>query len=148
MQIKRQVLGTIGYLLIVFPLAYVWHLVWFKETYEQLGYFSREQPIVALGFLSILLQGVLLSVVYPRLCQGKSPLEGAATLFAVMGVYHWSMHVMAEAAKHQIEPLSTWFALETGYLAIQFGLGACMFAWVYREAGKPGGENAGADPVN
>ncbi len=132
MQPMRILAGTIGYLLIVFPLAYVWHLVLFKETYEKLGYFSREEPIIAFGFMSILIQGAILSFIYPLLWRGKSFIQGAATLFAVMGVYHWSMHVLAEAAKHQIEPLSTWFGLESAYLAIQFGLGGCLLAFVYR----------------
>ncbi len=55
MQPMRILAGTIGYLLIVFPLAYVWHLVLFKETYEKLGYFSREEPIIPFGFISILI---------------------------------------------------------------------------------------------
>ena len=58
-----------------------------QETYEQLGYVSRDEPIIAFGFLSILLQGILLSVIYPLLCRGKSVPAGAATLVLVMGGY-------------------------------------------------------------
>ncbi len=54
--------GTLGYLLITFPLAFVWHLVLFKETYERLGSYSRQEPIVAFGFGAILRQGVVLSL--------------------------------------------------------------------------------------
>lgn len=132
MQPVKIVLGTIGYALITFPLAYIWHLVAFKTTYQQLGYFSREEPIILFGFLSILIQGAILSFVYPLLCRGKSFARGATALVAVMGGYHWTMHVLAEAAKHNIEPLSTWFALETAYLTLQFGLGGCLLAWIYR----------------
>ena len=132
MQPNKILMGTIGYALITFPLAYVWHLVAFKSTYEGLGYFSRDEPIIAFGFISILIQGAILSFIYPLLCRDKSFVQGAAILVAAMGVYHWTMHVLAEAAKHQIEPLSTWFALETAYLAIQFGLGGCLLAFIYR----------------
>ncbi len=128
----RVVLGTIGYLVITFPLAYVWHLVAFKTTYDQLGYISRDEPIIAFGFASILLQGVLLSVIYPQLCRGKSVVAGALTFLVVMGGYHWTTHVLAAAAKQPIEPLSTWFPIETVYLAIQFTLGGFWLALVYR----------------
>ncbi|MGY8769957.1 MAG: hypothetical protein ACKVH8_16185 [Pirellulales bacterium] len=133
MDLKKVALGTIGYAVITFPLAYIWHLVAFKTTYEQLGYFSRDEPIIVFGFLSILTQGFLLSYIYPYLCNGKSVIQGALTLVLVMGIYHWTMHVLAEAAKHQVEPLTMWFGLETCYLAIQFGLGGLLLALIYRE---------------
>ncbi len=133
---SKIVLGTIGYLVITFPLAYVWHLVLFEQTYMQLGYFSRDEPIIAFGFGAILLQGILLAFIYPYLCRGKSYVAGALTLALVMGSYHWTMHVLAAAAKHSIAPLTTWFALETTYLAIQFVLGGFLLALVYRRTSK------------
>lgn len=141
MHLGRIAMGTIGYAVVTFPLAYVWHLVVFKTTYEQLGYFVRKEPIVAFGFLAIVTQGGLLSVIYPKLCAGKSIVQGAVTVAAVMGLYHWTVHVLAEAAKHPIEPLSTWFALESTYLAIQFLLGGFVIAFVNRKSG-------GADKVS
>ena len=133
----KVLLGTIGYLLVTFPLAFVWHLVLFKETYERLGSYSRKEPIIAFGFGAILLQGVLLSLVYPQLCKGKSLVAGALKFAILMGGYHWTVHVLAEAAKQSIEPLSAWFSLETTYLAIQFLLGGFLFAWIYRNQDKP-----------
>lgn len=133
----KIVLGTLAYLVVTFPLAYVWHLVVFKETYERLGYFSREKPIIAFGFLAILLQGILLSCLYPHICRGLSLTKGAAMLALLMGSYHWTTHVLAEAAKHPIEPLPTWFGLETAYLAIQFSLGGLLLAVVNRHTSSP-----------
>lgn len=135
MHAKSILLGALGYALITFPLAYCWHLVVFKATYERLGYFSREEPIVVFGLLAILLQGVLLAVVYPRLCSGLTMAAGVTRFVLVMGLYHWTTHVLAEAAKHAIAPLATWFALESGYLLIQFTLGGLLLAAVYRRAG-------------
>ncbi|MCA9038850.1 MAG: hypothetical protein KDA65_00745 [Planctomycetaceae bacterium] len=130
---KKIILGTLLYLVVTFPLAYCWHLVFFKETYDQIGYINREEPIIAFGFLSILLQGILLSILYPWLCAGKSVLGGALKFLLLMGGYHWTMHVLAAAAKQNIEPLPTWFALETGYLTIQFTLGGLILAMIYRK---------------
>lgn len=133
---KQILLGAVGYALITFPLAYCWHLVWFQSTYDRLGYFSRDEPIVAFGFVAIVLQGVLLAVVYPRLCGGLTLAAGVTRFVLVMGVYHWTTHVLAEAAKHAIAPLATWFLLESGYLLIQFTLGGLLLAAVYRQPEK------------
>jgi hypothetical protein len=135
--LAKLMLGTLGYLCITFPLAYSWHLVVFKATYERLNYFSRAEPIIVFGFAAILLQGVLLSWIYPRLCQGNSMGVGVFKFLIVMGGYHWTMHVLAAAAKQNIHPLSTWFLIESAYLAIQFTLGGIWLALVYRtEADK------------
>lgn len=133
LDLKKISLGTVCYAAVTFPLAFLWHLVFFKGTYEQLGYFSREEPIIAFGFVSILVQGCILSLIYPFLCRDKSFIGGAITIALVMGIYHWTMHVLAEAAKHAIEPLTLWFSLETTYLAIQFGLAGLLLAFVYRK---------------
>lgn len=133
---KKVILGTVGYGVITFPLAYIWHLVAFKETYQQLGYFSRDEPIIAFGFAAILVQGSILSFIYPYLCRGMSFGKGAITIALVMGVYHWTMHVLAAAAKQNIEPLPLWFGLETAYLAIQFSLAGLLLAFVYRNSNQ------------
>ncbi|MCA9005859.1 MAG: hypothetical protein KDA70_11360 [Planctomycetaceae bacterium] len=141
---KKIVLGMLGYAAITFPLAYVWHLVIFKTTYEKLGYISREEPIIVFGFFAILLQGAILSFIYPSLCRGKSFLMGAVTIALAMGSYHWTMHVLAAAAKQKLEPLPLWFGLETAYLVIQFSLAGLLLALIYR---KPQQERVESDPV-
>ena len=42
-------LSAAGYVVIVFPLALVWHLGLFKEKYESFGYFAGEPN--AFGFV-------------------------------------------------------------------------------------------------
>ena len=135
-QPTKILLGTLGYAAVTFPLAYVWHLVAFESTYDELGYFSRDEPIVAFGLVSILMQGIILAVVYPQLCRGMTAMRGALTLAVVMGGYHWTLHVLAAAAKHPLEPLGMWFVLETGYLVIQFTLAGTILSLVYRNRGS------------
>lgn len=131
-ELRKILLGTMGYLLVTFPLAYVWHMVAFKSTYDSLGYITRDEPIVAFGFGAILLQGILLAVIYPKICRGKSFVGGALFFAAVMCLYHWTTHVLADAAKHQLSSLPVWFGIETLYLTIQFVLAGFLFAAVNR----------------
>lgn len=130
--------GTIGYLIVTFPLAYTWHLILFKDQYDRLNYISRNEPIIAFGFSAILLQGVLLSIVYPCLRQGSSYVPATIKFLLVMGGYHWTTHVLAAAAKQDIAPLTTWFTIETGYLFLQFLLGGLWLGFVYRDSAPTG----------
>ena len=61
---KQIILGTLAYTLVTFPLAVVWHVVLFEEMYRTFGYFDGE-PSFVLGFLTILIQGFMLSLLYP-----------------------------------------------------------------------------------
>ena len=67
MKKRPVILGTLAYLLVTFPLAIAWHLVVFKTQYKSIGYIGREEPGFLLGLLSILMQGILLSLFYPKI---------------------------------------------------------------------------------
>ena len=131
MSAKRFVLGAAAYALITFPLAFVWHLVTFQGVYDKLGYFSRKEPIIALGFLSIVIQGLLLSYAYPSFCRGRRLVKEGLKFGLVMGLFYWTCHVIAEAAKHPIASLTTWFAIETVYLTIQFALAGLALGLIH-----------------
>ena len=64
MKFKPVFAGTLAYTLITFTLAVVWHILLFEEKYKAFGYFQGE-PSFLLGFVTILIQGVVLSFLYP-----------------------------------------------------------------------------------
>ena len=123
--LSKLLLTTIGYTITTFALAVVWHLILFGEIYEKIGYIGREEPGFLLGLASIITQGAVLSYLYPKFKNGLH-------LIIAMGIFHWSMHVVAAAAKNQINHIPLFFGMETVYLIVQFGLAAGVFALVYR----------------
>lgn len=128
---KRFLLGALSYPIIVFPLAVVWHLVIFQSIYEEIGYIGREEPGFLLGFLSIATQGLLLSFLYPRFYQGDPPVIAGLKFGAVAGLFHWTIHVLAFAAKVELGSVELFFAIETVYLAVQFLLTSVVLALIY-----------------
>ncbi len=134
MNVKPFLLGAVSYLLVVFPVAYIWHLVVFKSIYDELGYFSREEPIIALGFLAITVQGLLLSYLYPFFQRGGSAVKDGLRFGFLTGIFLWSTQVVAAAAKHEIEPLPTWIAIETTYVIVQFSLVGLAMGLVHGKA--------------
>jgi len=113
---KTTIYGALAYLLVTFPLAVLWHLFIFGNTYDIIGYIDAE-PNFLFGFLSILFQGLLLSYGY-RFVKNYDPLKYAA----LIGVFFWTSHVLAFAAKGNLEMEPTFFFLETIYLTLQFGI--------------------------
>src|SRR5574341_1194161 len=61
--IKKAVLGTVAYVVISFITQALNHFVVNKAHYASIP-FMREEPIMALGIFTMLLQGVILSYVF------------------------------------------------------------------------------------
>jgi hypothetical protein len=127
-------LAALAYAVVTFPLAYVWHLVALPDLYFRLGAFGRQEPIIALGLITILVQGALFAVFYPRFRDGERWVRDGLRFGFFAGVFLWSTQVVAAAAKHPIEPISTWIAIETLYVAVQFTLVGLVFGWIHRRA--------------
>ena len=76
MKFKPVLLGTLAYTLSTFPLAVIWHVLLFEEKYKEFGYFQGE-PSFLLGFATILIQGAVLSFLYPFVnFSGKGTIRG------------------------------------------------------------------------
>lgn len=64
--LKKVILASSGYSLITFVHGFTWHLVFFKQVYETFGVYNRANPIIPIGFASMVIQGVVLAVLYHR----------------------------------------------------------------------------------
>ena len=90
-----------GYSIITLALGMVWHFVWFRDLYHQLGIYNREQPIIPLGILSMLIQGVILAYLFPFFYyKGGHPVTPGIKYGLLMGVYMYSVSTLANAAKN------------------------------------------------
>ena len=133
----KFVVGAVAYTVLTFSLAVIWHIALFEETYRALGYFAREQPSFALGFLSIATQGVILSAAYPLLVRDPNRWRDNMCFGGLMGGFLWTSHVVADTAKFEIAPIPQFFAMETFYLVLQFGLFGVAIWLIHRPRRMP-----------
>lgn len=127
----KILLAAAGYIVIVFPLALGWHMGLFKEKYESFGYFSGE-PNIPVGLATIVIQGVVLALIYPLFHTGSAGFVRAFQFAGLMGLFFWTSHVLALVAKQNVPNAGGFIAMETGYLAVQFGLFALVLGLIYR----------------
>ena len=133
MQTKTFLAGWISYLVVTFALGYVWHLVAFKDLYARLAIFTRlDDPIVPLGFTAMVIQGAVMSYLFPLLSKpNKSVVSNGLRFGLVTGLFIASSAVLAEAAKMKVTSISMWLFVETIYYAIQFALCGIAMAYSY-----------------
>lgn len=125
-------LGVAAYIVPSFPIAYVWHLVAFAPAYHDLGIY-RDDVIIPFGLVSMLIQGVAFSFVYPRLFPDRARvLRNGLAYGAAIAIVSWSFTTLAVAAKNIMTSVPTYLMLETGFTALQFAVAGPLIALAYR----------------
>lgn len=127
-------LGVAAYLVPTFPIAYVWHLVLFAPAYDALAIY-RADPIIPLGFASMVIQGVIFSFAYPRLFpdRGGAIFRPGLAYGLALAVLSWSFTTLAVAAKSPMTSVPTYMLLETGFTLLQFAVVGPLIALAYRD---------------
>ncbi|MBL9138676.1 MAG: hypothetical protein JNK85_22595 [Verrucomicrobiales bacterium] len=127
----KIVLAASAYVLISFALAAPWHLVWFKKLYDDLGMYNRAEPMIALGVGSMMVQGLVMALLYPRQYQGGHPVVEGLRFGLLMGLFLFSISTMANAAKIKVEPLSVFFGVQVLFHALQFAATGAAIGAIY-----------------
>jgi hypothetical protein len=131
---SRFWLAVAAYVLPTFPLGYFWHLSTFKAEYDALALY-REDVIIPMGLASMLIQGVVFAIVYPRLFStGRSDWQKSAVrFFLLFGFLAWSFLVLPVAAKYDMTSVSKFVLLESAFTALQYAVVSPLIALAWRE---------------
>jgi hydrogenase-4 membrane subunit HyfE len=129
-QMKKRILAVLAYMLPTFPLGYFWHLTIFANHYKSLHVY-RDDMVIPFGIVSMLIQGVIWSVVYERLFTGESIVKGALKFAALAFPLAWSFMVLAVSAKHMMSSVGGYLAIETGFVLLQYAIVSPLIAAVY-----------------
>jgi hypothetical protein len=125
--------GVAAYLLPSFPIAYLWHLVIFAPAYHELAMY-RDNVIVPFGLVSMIIQGVAFSWVYPRVFPDRKGGVLRSGLLYGLGIaaLSWSFTTLAVAAKNVMTSVPTYLMLETGFTLVQFAIVGPLIALAHR----------------
>ena len=114
---RGVLLGTLGYLVVTSPLAVIWHVFLFESFYRSINYFS-EEPNFVLGFVTILIQGCVLSVGYGLVKFAGTAIMRGLKYSLLMGIFFWISHVLASVAKNSLSDTGMFYLGETFYLCM------------------------------
>jgi hypothetical protein len=126
-------LGFAAYLLPTFPIAFVWHLVLFEQKYHALRIY-RDEPVIALGLGSMIIQGAIFSWLFPRVfVRGTGSFLKDGLLFGLgTGLLSWSFTTLAVGAKNVMVSVPDFVLLETAFTILQFAIVGPLIALAYR----------------
>lgn len=127
---KNRILAVLAYTLPTFPLGFLWHLTVFSDYYRSLQVY-REDIIIPFGIISMLIQGVIWSVVYERLFAGEPVLRGAIKFASLACPLAWSFMVLAVSAKHHMSSVGGFLLIETAFMLVHYTIVSPLIAAVY-----------------
>ena len=120
MNIRLFAVSSVVVLVVMFAFAASWHLVVFKDLYARLAIYTRAEPLIPLGLLSMLLQALIFAYLFPIFAAGKPPLAAGLGFGLLMGVLMGSVGALAEAGKQNVTSLPTFLTLESAFYLIQY----------------------------
>ena len=135
-QSRKVILGAVGYTVCTFALAILWHVVLFESQYQEFRYFEGE-PSFLTGFVTILLQGLILSMLFPMVRLKGTAITRGLNFAAIIGLFFWTSHVLAFVAKQTIPQTVSFILMESLYLVFQFGVFGLLIGIIYRSEDAP-----------
>ncbi len=133
MNYKSALLGMLAYTAVTFSLAVVWHVVLFEEKYHAFGYFEGE-PSFILGLVTIVIQGGILSFLYPLVVFTGNGIARGLKYSLLIGLFFWSSHVMAFVAKQVVASSLSFVIMESFYLLLQFGIYGILIGIIFSKS--------------
>ena len=131
MNIKKIILATISYVVLTMAVAFPWHMIWFHDLYLEMGAYTRLEPIIPLGMLSMLVQGVVIAYLYPFYYRDGNPIIQGIKFSLIMGSVVYSVLGFAMAAKIDINPISTFLLYSLMFQFIQYVLTGAALGFIY-----------------
>lgn len=130
----KHLWAALAYTAVTFALAAPWHFVFFADLYHSFGLYNRAEPIIPLGFFSMLAQGIVLAALYPRCYRGGSPVAEGMKLGLLLGVFLYSVSTLANAAKMNVNGLGSFLAVQAVFHLLQSALAGGAIGLVFGRA--------------
>src|SRR5712691_6607311 len=128
---RKHLLAVLVYVVATFATQAVSHFGVNAAHYGAVTYL-RAQPLLALGVLSMLIQGSIMAYLYAQV-PGAGRSIGHAVWFAwLVGGILVSYEALAEAGKYTVPAVGSWIAVEVGAGFVQFTLYGVLLGWVHR----------------
>jgi hypothetical protein len=118
---RAILLGTLAYIVVTFVTQGVSHFAINHAHYTAVT-FMRAEPVFALGIVSMIVQGVILTYLYPFYSGGASDWRRGLSYGILLGLFFVSYPALAEPAKFQVPSIPSWIGVETVTGLVQFGL--------------------------
>lgn len=124
---------ALAYIIPTMFLGYTWHLIFFKNLYDSLGIYNRAEPIIPLGFFSMIVQGCIMAYLFPFYAKNNYSVTTAVKFSLLMGLFLFSVSTLANAAKIQVGSMQNWLLIQLAFHLLQFAIAGILIGLVNKQ---------------
>lgn len=133
---KQFILIALAYIIPTMILGYTWHLTFFRELYDSLEIYNRTEPIIPLGFFSMIIQGIVIAYLYPFYVKEKNTIAAAIKFNLLMGLFLFSVSTLANGAKIMVSSMQTWLMIQIVFHLLQFSVAGILIGLINMQKTK------------
>ena len=98
----------------------------------------RAEPIIAMGLVSMLIQGVIFALLFPAFQRGSGVVWDGVKFSWALGGFLASYVVLGEAGKYAIPSIASWIAVEGSVAFVQYTLFGVLLGLIHRHRAEAG----------
>ncbi len=132
---KKIIIGTLLFIVISFASQAISHFVINVEHYATVP-FMRAEPIFALGFLTMILQGIVLSYLFILFSKNEFTFKKGLLFGLIMSALFVSYPALVEPAKYQVPNILNWIIIEGFVGLIQFCVYGILLSITFKKMYK------------
>ena len=127
---KKIIVGTLLFIVVSFASQAISHFGINAEHYASVP-FMRKEPIFALGFLTMIMQGIVLSYFFILYAKNEYSVKKGLIYGLTMSVLFVSYPALVEPAKYQVPSIASWILIEGLVGLIQFSFFGVLMGLVF-----------------
>jgi len=132
----KHLLSVLGFIVVSFTVQGLNHFVINKAHYDAIE-FARAEPVIALGILAMIIQGLILSLAMVKVAPNGANVKDGLLVSVAFGLFLASYIALAEPAKYAAPSILSWFLTEGLVSTIQFVLFGVVLGLIHQKlAGK------------
>lgn len=121
MKAKNIIIGALSYIVASFLIQALSHFVINADHYASIT-FMRAEPLMYFGLLTMLIQGIVLTVLYLKWANNDFSIKQGVKFSLLMALFFVSYLALVEPDKYNVSNVSEWVAVEAIAGLIQFSL--------------------------
>lgn len=128
----KHLLSVFAFIVVSFAVQGLNHFVVNKSYYEMID-FARAEPVLPLGILAMVIQGLILSFAMTRIVTSGSVRRNGFLVSLSFGLFLASYIALAEPAKYVAPSITLWFFTEGLVSTIQFVLFGFVLGFIHKK---------------
>jgi len=127
----KHILSMLAYVIISFAVQGLSHFKINADHYAGIS-FMRDDPVIIMGIATMVIQGLILSVMIERVSGTQPSLKSSILTTLSYALFLGTYIAVAEPSKYEVPSIMTWTTIETSSTFVQFLLTGILIGLIHR----------------